>query len=119
MPHLTLEYTASLAQAAELAGVLGELNHLIADIANIQIGNFKSRAIQREVFVVGAEESDEGFVHLEIAILSGRTPAIKEEIGCGCLAILERRFCPRERGPAIQITVEIREIDREGYFKSA
>jgi 5-carboxymethyl-2-hydroxymuconate isomerase len=118
VPHLTLEYSANLPRPADLPGILVELEHLIADVGAIRLENFKSRAIRREVFAVGAGEGDRGFVHLEIAMFGGRTPEIKAEIGKGCLAVLGRRFPAFEGGPAVEITAEIREIDREGYFKS-
>jgi 5-carboxymethyl-2-hydroxymuconate isomerase len=119
VPHLTLEFTANLAEPVSLAGLLHELHGLITDAAGVQSKNLKSRAIRRDIFAIGQGERDEGFVHLEIALFCGRPPAIKEQIGRQSLALLERRFAPREDGPAVQITVEIRDIDRAGYFKSS
>jgi 5-carboxymethyl-2-hydroxymuconate isomerase len=118
VPHLTLEYSANLAQPLDLAGLLVELNQLVADVARIQLENFKSRAIRRDVFAVGAGMTDSGFVHLEIAIFGGRSPAIKEEIGRRSVAMLERHFSANAQGMALQITVEIRDMSQEAYFKS-
>lgn len=117
MPHLTLEYTANLAQSVDLVGILHELHRLMTDAAGVRIENLKSRAIRRDVFVIGEGEHEEGFVHLEIALLSGRPAAIKEQIGRQSLTILERHFAPQENASSVQITVEIRDIDRASYFK--
>lgn len=119
MPHLTLEFTANLTPPVDLAGLLHELHRSIADIAGIQIENFKSRAIRRDLYAVGARPDDEAFVHLEIAVFSGRPPAIRDEIGRTCLAILARHFAPPQGGPPAQITIEIREMDRASYFKNS
>jgi 5-carboxymethyl-2-hydroxymuconate isomerase len=119
VPHLILEYTANLPQPGDLTGLLVELHHLIAAVGGIQIENLKSRAIRRDLFAIGAGGSNEGFVHLEIAMFGGRPAATKEEIGRGSLAILDRYFSPSKQGMALQITVEIRDMDREAYFKSA
>ena len=113
MPHLTLEYTANLTPAADPAGLLLELHQAIAGAAGIQIENFKSRAIRRDLYAVGAGLSDEAFVHLEIAVFGGRPPETRDEVGRTSLAILVRHF-----GPVVQITVEIREMDRAAYFKN-
>lgn len=118
MPHLTLEYTPNLAQTADMAGLLVELNQLVADVAGIALENFKSRAIRRDVFAVGAGTCDSGFVHLEIAVFGGRPSAIKDEMGRKSVALLERRFSASGQGVAPQITVEIRDMNREAYFKS-
>jgi 5-carboxymethyl-2-hydroxymuconate isomerase len=114
VPHLTLEYTANLTPAADLARLLLELHRAIAGAAGIQLENFKSRAIRRDLYAVGPGESDEGFVHLEIAVFGGRPPETRDEVGRTSLAILVCHF-----GSAVQITVEIREMDRAAYFKNS
>jgi 5-carboxymethyl-2-hydroxymuconate isomerase len=119
VPHLTLEYSANLAEPADLKGVLVELNRLIADVGGIQIENLKSRAVRRDVYAVGAGGGEGGFVHLEIAIFGGRSAMTREKIGRGSLAVLERHFTAVKGGSALQITIEVRDMDREGYFKRA
>ena len=116
MPHLTLEYTANAVGPADPTSVLQELNQAIAKTTGIGIEKFKSRAMKRESYVVGAGDSDEGFVHLEVAIFGGRSQVIRDEIGRRSVAILKKHY-GQSMGAGIQFTAEIRDVDRRAYFK--
>jgi 5-carboxymethyl-2-hydroxymuconate isomerase len=118
MPHLHLEYTANLTDLnADVA--LMRLNNTL--VGSGQFGaefDIKSRAIKVETFKVGTALAERGFVHVKLALLSGRSPQIKQQLSASLLAVV-KDLCEWPAGVEVQLCVEILDIDRESYAKAA
>lgn len=116
MPHLHLEYTPNLPEL-DADKVLLRLNHVL--LASGQFSNevdIKSRAIELGVFRVGTSMAERGFVHVKLAILSGRSPEVKKQVTESLLAALHEAV----QWPAdvdVQLCVEILDIERDSYSK--
>ena len=91
---------------------------MLADIAGTRIENFKSRAICRATYRIGAGLGREAFVHLEIRLLAGRSPETKKLIGQQCLSLLETTWGASLVDLDPEITVELVDMERGSYFKS-
>jgi 5-carboxymethyl-2-hydroxymuconate isomerase len=117
MPHLTLEYTAGLRPDVEFKGLFARMHDVLSDVAGIKKGNCKSRAIELDRYLVGDGTSGEGFLHLDVRFLEGRPAELKEEIGRRLLAVLKEGFESLFEEGDLQVTVEIRDIERAAYFK--
>ena len=117
MPHLTLEYTENVSQEIRPSELLPELYELLAREAGIDIGNCKSRAICRDEYHIGRGETRQAFVHLEIRVLEGRPPEVKRAIGKRSLAVLDEHLGQSAAELNVQLTVEIVDMQRAGYFK--
>jgi 5-carboxymethyl-2-hydroxymuconate isomerase len=117
MPHLTLEYTANLDEWANDLNLLSSLHRLLHSVAGIKIENCKSRWRMMEVWVVGGGEGESAFLHLDLRFLEGRPLGTKQAVGVGALELIRKHFAsvPEELG--LQITVEIRDIKKDTYFK--
>lgn len=115
MPHLTLEYTADLPPEVASPEFFGRLHRVLAEVAGIDIGNCKSRAIHLDTFLVGEEPGTENFVHLDVRIMEGKTTAVKEELGRRILDEIRDAYAASDR--PFQATVEIRDIVKTQYFK--
>lgn len=116
MPHLHLEYTKNLPELCA-DKVLQRLNHVL--LASGQFSNevdIKSRAVQLDVFRVGTALAERGFVHVKLAILSGRSPEVKKQISESLLAALNEAV-QWPAGVDVQLCVEILDIDRDPYSK--
>ena len=116
MPHLTLEYTSNL-DTLDAAGLLSELNAALAGSGQFEELDIKSRALRFDTFAIGTSPAGRGFVHAKLALLSGRTPAIKAELSQRMLQVLQRR-CPPVDGIGTQLCAEILDIDRDSYAKA-
>jgi 5-carboxymethyl-2-hydroxymuconate isomerase len=114
MPHLTLEYTTNLPMDIASRDLLGGLHGILVDVAGIDRRNCKSRAIGLGTFLSG-DDPGGAYVHLDVQILEGRSEAVKAELGRQILLALCDAYQTSDRD--IQITVEIRDIRRAGYFK--
>ena len=116
MPHLTLEHTGNIRPTVEFQAVFRRLHSVLAD-AGIKLANCKSRAVERERFYVADGGRSSAFIHLEVRFIKGIPDASKQEIGQGVLAVLQECFQARPGIDDLQITVQIRDIDPDSYFK--
>jgi 5-carboxymethyl-2-hydroxymuconate isomerase len=118
MPHLHLEYTTNLPELnADVA--LIRLNNTL--VGSGQFGaefDIKSRAVRVETFKVGTAMAERGFVHVKLALLSGRSPQIKQQLSESLLAVV-KDLCEWPTGVEVQLCVEILDIDRDSYAKTA
>jgi 5-carboxymethyl-2-hydroxymuconate isomerase len=117
MPHLTLEYTRNLEPAGEWDALFDRLHRVLADVGGISIGNCKSRAAARHVYYVGDGTDENGFVHLEVRFLEGRSDELKGELGRALLEVLRETFVVEGEAKGLQMSVEICDIRRAAYFK--
>jgi 5-carboxymethyl-2-hydroxymuconate isomerase len=117
MPQITLEHTANLQPERNWNDLLGGLHDQIAGLAGIEIDLCKSRVLVLDTYHVGDGAKNKAFAHLTIRIFAGRSPAVKTELGRSGLALLKRYLGAVDDALDVQLTVEIRDIDREAYFK--
>ena len=117
MPHLTLEYTDNITQSINFKQVFSDLHRIMEETGGININNCKSRAVKLENYFIAGGEEDKAFVHLEIRFLEGRTTELKQVIGGKILEKLKEHYSKSIEDLDIQITVEIKDILRDLYFK--
>ena len=118
MPHLTLEYSDNLPAPVDFDALFARLHESLVEIGSFRLADLKSRAVPHARFRVGAGSPESIFVHLTVAIFAGRPAAQQQEIGERLLAILKAAFEQAWRERPCDFTVEIREMRREGYFKT-
>jgi 5-carboxymethyl-2-hydroxymuconate isomerase len=118
MPHITLEYSANVDQDIAFPQLFAEIHQTLSRVAGIAVANCKSRAVRRDVHFVAQGTGEEAFVHVEIRLLAGREPALRQEIGQRTLEILQNHFARSLARWQLQITVELVEMDAANYFKA-
>jgi len=117
MPHITIEYTANLTPARKWRELMGLIHDVLTDVGGIDRGNCKSRAVALKDVLVGDGSAAAAFVHVDVRFLEGRPPELKREIGSHILRLL-REHVPAPPGiQDLQLTVEVRDIERQMYFK--
>lgn len=118
MPHLHLEYTANLPDL-DADKVLLRLNHaLVASGQFTAEFDIKSRAVKVESFRVGTALASRGFIAVRLAMLSGRAPQAKQQLSQSLLAVLQD-LGNWPSDVQVQLSVEVRDMDRETYSKVA
>ncbi|MHC8355306.1 5-carboxymethyl-2-hydroxymuconate Delta-isomerase [Pseudomonas sp. LB3P81] len=118
MPHLHMEYTANLPDLNADVALIRLNNTLVASGQFAAEYDIKSRAVKVETFKVGTALGERAFVHVKLALLSGRSPAIKKRLSESLLAVVQE-LCEWPVGLEVQLAVEILDIDRESYTKVA
>ena len=117
MPHLVIETTANLGTYPK-AQVLKELATSLT--AHPQIpgeADLKIRFVDVTDFEMGTAPELRGFVHAELRLMTGRTPEAKTELAGRVLEVLQR-LTPRPAGMSVQLSVEVRDMDRATYAKA-
>jgi 5-carboxymethyl-2-hydroxymuconate isomerase len=117
MPHLNLEYSANIDQAVDFSGLFRELHQVLNEAGGVSLNNCKSRARTLETFYIGDGSETHALVHLEIALLAGRSMEIKNAITGGALEVLQKHYQASLEVCDLQISVELRDIDRDPYAK--
>jgi 5-carboxymethyl-2-hydroxymuconate isomerase len=114
MPHLTLEYSANLAEP-DLAGLFAALHEAVATLG-FAVDDCKTRAYRCESYRVGTGAPERGFAHLTLAVLDHRTPETQRQLARNALRTLQLAFDATALD--CDLTVEVREMRSGSYFKT-
>lgn len=117
MPHLTVEYSNNI-RGFDPAAALAALNNTLVASAQFDEADVKSRILRRDHFQIGAATGARGFVHAELALLEGRSADIKQALSSALARSLEALSGQWDHALQIQISVEIRDMDRASYSKA-
>ena len=117
MPHLVIEYTDNLRDRFDARATLAKLNGELDAVGEFVSEDIKSRAHALETFVVGVSGREEAFIHVELAIMAGRSAELKSDVLQRLLAVV-RGHLAAASDLRMQITVRIVDIDRHGYAKA-
>ena len=115
MPHLTLEYTDNVSDPEDMRETMLKMHRVLNETGGIRLANCKSRSRRLDTYAVGDGSPDNAFLHLDVRFMEGRPDEVKRTIGNELLQILREDFS--EAGLDLQITVEIRDIMGNTYFK--
>ena len=116
MPHLTLEYTSNF-DTLNPGRILLALNQTLAASGHFEDADIKSRAIPLDTWQIGSTPSEQAFVHVKLAILSGRSALVKSELSAALLQVLHAS-CKDIAARSVQLCVEVLEIERASYAKA-
>ncbi|MFK4085106.1 5-carboxymethyl-2-hydroxymuconate Delta-isomerase [Kribbella sp. NPDC020789] len=109
MPQITVEYSASLAEAFDRQGFAQIFHPAAADLISSSVPGFKTRFLRLDEAVIGAGGPTEAMIHLTIALLPGRDEPLKGRLADLALSILADHLKPTpELNP--QLTVEVRDL---------
>ncbi len=117
MPQLTLQYTDNIGSPVEFDHLFSQMHEVLSEVAGIRIENCKSRAMALSDYRVGRGEAGGAFVHVEVAILAGRPLETREKIGRLLLEVLRAAYAQPLDKHDLQITVEVRDLQKDLYFK--
>ena len=119
MPHITLEYSENLPDLDE-SWVLLQVNKALLGLGIFMDADIKTRFHRLDSYRIGvaaAESGGHAFVAATVELLSGREISVQEHVGQAVLKALERT-CLSPESPQTQISVHVRELQSELYFKS-
>jgi len=116
MPHLKLDVSNNVLVQTEIQDVLRALVDELSRHETIDSASVKAYVREHSVWAMG-QGARSGFIHLEVAILEGRPPDLKQRIAQGLRKVLEQTFAePLELGVA-GLTIEVRDMERATYIK--
>ena len=116
MPQITVEYSQALAETFDRRAFAAELHPLAAELIGSKLASFKTRFYAIEEAFIGDGAAHHAMVHVDFRLLSGRHAETKQALGRAVLDLAER-FVRPVAGLDIQVTVEVRDLDRPHYHK--
>jgi len=116
MPHISLQHHHLSGETYDFRRFFHQLHDLLNKAAGVKPEDCKSRVIPVNDVKVGTGPDDQDFIHLEIRLLEGRSPETKRMIGEKVLDLL-MTYLGSTENPGTQMSVEIVDIARTGYFK--
>jgi 5-carboxymethyl-2-hydroxymuconate isomerase len=116
MPHLVLDSVEGLPENERLGDLLETLATTLGSYQTIDPRAVKAYAQIRTLFRTGAG-APPGFVHLEVAVLAGRSVEMRRAMAHGLYNKVKEFFHESLKAGRIGITLEVREMDPETYRK--
>ena len=115
MPHLTMDYSANLS-ALKGSAILHKMTAALVDAGHVGERDVKARSVAFDDFMVGLTPQGRGFVHVKLAVLTGRDSAIKVQMSQLLLSVLSEALAGNT-DLDVQMCVEVLEIERTGFNK--
>ncbi|MFI4957005.1 MAG: 5-carboxymethyl-2-hydroxymuconate Delta-isomerase [Gammaproteobacteria bacterium] len=120
MPHLVLEYSDNITPHVPMDTLLAALHKNFTAFETIPLDDTKTRAKGYSHYVVGSQGHQMAFMHLNILMMKGRPQELRTKMGEAMVNFLKMQlahYLPTQL-PSV-VTVEIREMEKSDYFKSA
>ena len=122
MPHLTLEYSANLADPQRLGELCKELaQRLDAQRENGErvypLGGIRVRALRCEQYCIADGRPDAAFLHANLKIGEGRPEAVRKATGDALFALIKQRFAEEFEHQGLALSLEINEFSEAGTWK--
>ncbi len=117
MPHFILEYSDNILEEIKPDDVFQKLHQILVESGPFNLSDIKSRAVKHQDFYVSDGHESNAFVHLTLSIFKGRELGVRQAIGDRLLEFLKNQFARSYQELRCSITVEIKEINMDTYFK--
>lgn len=116
MPQITVEYSAQLAERFDRRAFALALHAEASELIDSPLGSFKTRFYRLDEVVIGAGAETDVMVHVDLAILPGRSREAKQKLGQTALDLLVRHLGD-PGGLSTQASAEVRELEGAHYHK--
>ncbi|MFI0236537.1 5-carboxymethyl-2-hydroxymuconate Delta-isomerase [Streptomyces sp. NPDC016845] len=114
MPNITVDHSADLEGRLDRPALAGAVHQACVDLVGARIPACKTRFRRAEETVVGDGAEEAYVVHIEIALLGGRTEEAKTALTESVLALLPGHIKEPE---GVYLSVEVRDL--ETAYRSA
>ncbi len=117
MPHQTIEYSANLEPALDIAALVRVLHETAAGIDALPIGGLRTRAVAREHYRIADGHPDNGFINVFLRIAPGRPFEVRQAAGEELFRALCDYLEPIYSSSPLAISYEIQELDADLRWK--
>ena len=121
MPHLVILYTPNIEPKTDLSALCRTLADTMLGLRDeagqtvFPIGGTRVLAYPAAHFAVADGKGDYGFMYLNVRMASGRSDAVKKEVGDSLLAVVKQHFAPIFESELIGITLQVDESPGQVY----
>jgi len=117
MPHLIVEYSANLERDLDISRLVAGVHAAALETGIFPIGGIRTRAARREIYAVADSHAENGFVHVQARIGTGRTPEVRRKAAEHIFAAVKTQTAQAFASRPLGLTFEIVEIDPVGSLK--
>ena len=115
MPQIVVSYSESLLPLFDRRAFARELHREAGKIIDAAPDDYKTRFLPIETWAIGDGQGPDTLVHVEFALLSGRSEEARAQLAATLLTVL-REAIP-EAPARTHFTVEVREMNRPTFAK--
>lgn len=116
MPHIRLETTGDVVENQDAVDILQRLVEKLAAFDTVAPKSIKAHHTLVKEWIIG-EGGPSGYIHCEVAILTGRSEDLRKAISDGMYEELLDCFQESKSSGEAGITLELREMDKDYYRK--
>jgi 5-carboxymethyl-2-hydroxymuconate isomerase len=109
MPHSTVDYSDALTEAFDRQAFALALHPLVADIATTKVDACKTRFRRVDEAVIADGSPGHALIHIELALLPGRTPETKSALTAAVLDLV-RRHTAATPGLSVATSVDVSDL---------
>ena len=117
MPHLIVEYSANLERDVDIPRLVAAVHAAALETGVFPIGGIRTRAERRDVYAVADSHPDNGFIHVQARIGTGRAPEVRQKAAEHIFAAVKGETAKVFASRPLGLTFEIVEIDPVGSLK--
>jgi 5-carboxymethyl-2-hydroxymuconate isomerase len=118
MPHCTVEYTANLAENAEIPKLLEKLAAKFRDSEGVfPTGGIRVRAIRLTEYVIADGKGDDAFVHITTKIGPGRDLEFKKRFFGSMFDLVKEHFQPVFATRSFALSMYVEQSDDNFSYK--
>lgn len=114
MPHTTVEYSASVADAFDRPAFAKGLHEAVVSIADGRAAVCQTRFLRLDETYIADGSPHYAMIHVTVALFAGRVIDVKRELRGAVLALLRQHTAPTPT-LSLQFSVEVRDFDREVF----
>jgi 5-carboxymethyl-2-hydroxymuconate isomerase len=118
MPHFIVEVSDNLVEDIDPSVFLRGLHTTLASSGPFPLDQMKGRVVTHSKYLVSDGSSPSAFVHVTVLVLEGRSPEVRREAGAQLIEFLNGFFKQSRSELKCAITLELREMPRDTYFRS-
>jgi 5-carboxymethyl-2-hydroxymuconate isomerase len=122
VPHLTLEYSANLADEQNMGQLCNALAQCLAAQRDGEqrvypLGGIRVRALRCDQYCIADARPDAAFLHANLKIGAGRSEAVKKATGDALFALIKQHFAAEFEQHGLALSLEIDEFSEAGSWK--
>lgn len=118
MPHLTIDYSANVDGAVDMAALCAGLHEAMVATGLFELGAIRVRALRAEAWAVADRDPRNGYVDMALRLAEGRSLEDRKRAGDLIFKAAEKVLAPLLAGEHFALSLEIREIDARLGWKN-
>jgi len=122
VPHLTLEYSANLADNETIGRLCNTLAQCLAEQREngqrvYPLGGIRVRALRCEHYCIADGRADAAFLHANLKIAAGRSEVVKKATGDALFKLIKEHFAHEFEQRGLALSLELNEFSEAGTWK--